>query len=323
MVEVGGYLARTQERQRRLPEALATIDSAIDANKQIPDELYFVPRDLAIKADIEYQLGHAREAEALYQKGTVLIDAMLAHVPTRTVERLLLTELSEVYTGYFTAMSGEHNYSAALRVLEEARGRIEAQALLHHEPIQPHAPTPQEQKLTKLNLALIDTDQEAARQAITRDIYDTELGLYDDNSFEGITATRPIALSRLQRVLTGDELLIEYVLAKPHSFALAVTHTSVDVYQLVDQDRIEGEVAAYSDQLRGKRTDDALAARLYDDLLGPAKELAQKPRLIVIPDGTLHLLPFEALVHDKKYLIATRTVSVAPCSDRIGHPSQW
>ena len=35
-------------------------------------------------------------------------------------------------------------------------------------------------------------------------------------------------------------------------------------------------------------------------------------------DGTLHLLPFEALVHDKKYLIATRTVSVAPSATVLG-----
>ena len=39
MVEVGGYLARTEERQEKLTLALSSIDAAINANKNIPDEL--------------------------------------------------------------------------------------------------------------------------------------------------------------------------------------------------------------------------------------------------------------------------------------------
>ena len=312
MVEVGGYLARAEEQQGNLPLALSTINAAISANKQISDELYFVPRNLALKAEILYRLGQRQQAEALYKKSTVLIDAMLAHAPTRNVERLLLTELSEVYTGYFVAMNGERDYSSALRVLEEARGRIEAQALLHREPIQLHTPTPEEKRLTSLNLELIDAEDEASREEITRQIYDTELRLYDNNSLEGITATRPISLAQLQRELRSDELMIEYVLATPRSFAMAITHTSVHVYPLSDQASIESAVTAYRDELRTRKTDDTLGARLYDILIAPISELDGKSRLIIVPDGELHLLPFEALVHENKYLLATHTVSVAP-----------
>ena len=318
MVEVGGYLARAEEQQGKLALALSTINAAISANKKISDELYFVPRNLALKAQILYRLGQRREAEGLYKKSTVLIDAMLAHAPTRNVERLLLTELSEVYTGYFVAMNDERDYSSALRVLEEARGRIEAQALLHHEPIQPHTPTPEEKRLTSLNLELIDAEDEASREKITNQIYDTELRLHDSDSLEGITATRPISLARLQRELRHDELMIEYVLAMPRSFAMAITDTSVHVYPLSDQANIESAVTAYRDELRARKTDDALGARLYDTLLTPISELDRKSRLIIVPDGELHLLPFEALAHDNKYLLATHTVSVAPSATVLG-----
>ncbi len=56
--EVGGVLAQQYELQGQLQKALTTIDEAIAANKQIPDELYFVPRNLAIKAEITARLGH-------------------------------------------------------------------------------------------------------------------------------------------------------------------------------------------------------------------------------------------------------------------------
>ena len=277
-----------------------------------------MPRNLALKAAILYRLGQKREAENLYQKSTVLIDALLAHAPTRNVERLLLTELSEVYTGYFVAMSDEHDYASALRVLEEARGRIEAQALLHREPIQPHTPTPEEKKLTSLNLALIDAGDDKRRDDITRQIYDTELQVYDVDSLEGITATRPIRLNQLQSQLSNDELLIEYVLATPRSFVMAVTRTSVHVYALADQTSIEAAVTGYRDRLQKGKTDDALGARLYDVLLRPVLELRDKSQLIIVADGNLHLLPFEALVHADKYLLATHTVSVAPSATVLG-----
>jgi hypothetical protein len=44
----------------QLQHALSTIDTAIAANKQIPDELYFVPRNLALKAEILQKMGQPK-----------------------------------------------------------------------------------------------------------------------------------------------------------------------------------------------------------------------------------------------------------------------
>ena len=42
--------------------------------------------------------------------------------------------------------------------------------------------------------------------------------------------------------------------------------------------------------------------------------MRKKPHLILIPDGSLHLLPFSALVDGKQYLLQTHEVSVTPSS---------
>jgi CHAT domain-containing protein len=317
ITEVGGYLARTYEQEGQIKEALDAIDKAIDANKQIPDELYFVPRNLAIKAEIKQKLGQREEADALYQKSSVLIDAMLAHVPTSNVERILLDELSEVYSGHFASLAQQKNYAGALQVLEEARGRVEAQALLHHDSVQPHLPSKDEQRLSALNLSLIDTDDAQKRAHLMQQIYATELNI-DTDSLEGITATRPISLAALQRTLNDDELLVEYVLSTPHSFALAITRSGVHVYSLADRRDIETDATTYRTELRNQQSDDPLAARLYDALLSPIRELQASPKLILVPDGELHLLPFDALRHDGRYLLATHIISVAPSSTVLG-----
>jgi len=47
--------------------------------------------------------------------------------------------------------------------------------------------------------------------------------------------------------------------------------------------------------------------------LGSIPEVAKKSRLIVVPDGCLHLLPFDALVDRAgRYVVATKTLSYSP-----------
>ena len=64
MVEVGGYLAHAEEQQGKLALALATINAAISANKEISDELYFVPRNST------YRVRVSREFDDDYASGT-------------------------------------------------------------------------------------------------------------------------------------------------------------------------------------------------------------------------------------------------------------
>jgi hypothetical protein len=99
---------------------LTAINEAIAANEQIPDELYFVPRDLAIKAEIMARLGDNKSSMLLYEKSADMLDALLSRVPTPTVERQLLADLSKVYSRYFAFLcdqgkTGMHFVSSRVR----------------------------------------------------------------------------------------------------------------------------------------------------------------------------------------------------------------
>ena len=99
--------------------------------------------------------------------------------------------------------------------------------------------------------------------------------------------------------LAASELLVEYVLDDPNSYALAVTRNSVHRYTLPSRDLLEQEAAQYRSTLKQEKTDPALGQRLYDGLLGGIPELKDKHDLIVVPDGKLHLLPFSALINSR------------------------
>jgi len=307
----GGLLAQAYEHEDQLEAALKAIDEAIDANKQLPEELYYTPRNLAIKAKILSKMKKVKESHALYEKSMALIDSLLATVPTPNVERELLTQLKDVYTGYFESLCKEGDIGAAFQTIEKARGRIEAQALEHHPLAVPHEPSREETRIVQLNLRLINTDDPRERRDVTQALYDTELQL-DDPSLAGQTAKQPMTLRQVQSHLDPTELLLEYVLSEPTSHVLAITANRVRIYDLSEKPVIEDLVSQYRKTIHNRGTDSKTARLLFDQLLSPIPEYRQKTSILVVPDGELHLLPFSALMDHNKYALGDHTFSVSP-----------
>jgi CHAT domain-containing protein/tetratricopeptide (TPR) repeat protein len=311
IVNAGGLLALAYEKQNNLPEAIKSVDAAITANTKIPDELYLVPRNLAIKADIEAKRGHLSQADVLYQEAITLVNRMMQHSPTTNVQRQLLAEMSDVYSGYFATLCTQHRYNEALQILDNVRGRVETEALQHHQSEPVHAPTAAEQKLTQLNLSLINTDNPALRATLSSAIYTTELGM-KSSLIARETIEHPVTLPELQKTLGPRTLLIEYVLAEPSSYVLAITHDSVQPYKLPSKGEIEADANRYRKEIRSQKEDKQLAGQLFAELLGPVAAYKNAEDLIVVPDGALHLLPFSVLQDGAGYVLASHTVDVDP-----------
>jgi CHAT domain-containing protein len=113
------------------------------------------------------------------------------------------------------------------------------------------------------------------------------------DSAAGDVAPKPVDLGQLQAGLRPAEIFVEYVLDSSHSYALAVTHQTVHRYTLPSKDVLEQEATQYRSEILRQTTDLKLAQQLFDGLLGGIQELKEKQTLIVVPDGKLHLLPFQ------------------------------
>ena len=271
------------------------------------------PANLALKAKILDRMGRPEEADGLFRKSIALVDTMIQRASTLSVERQLLAEMSDIYSAYFAYLSDQNRYEAALQVLENVRGRLEAEALEHHSSQPLHQPTAQEQELTRLNIALINTDDPKTRDALLDRIYQTEINL-GPSKLATASISHPVTLAQLQRTISPGQLLIEYVLAKPASYALAVTDSSIRAYRLKTGPTIESEVKRYREEIHAKLSDPSLGQALFNDLLAPIQEYSTHKDLVIVPDGELHLLPFSALVNHGAYVLASHTVDVAPSS---------
>jgi CHAT domain-containing protein len=313
ITQTAGLLAEAHENEGNFAAALKDIDQAIAANAKTPEELYFSPRNLAIKAKILDKMGHVNESNGLYQRSETLIDSLVATAPTPSVERALLAELGEVYSGYFESLSRQGNLAGAFQTIEKAHGRIEAQALEHHDLVLPHDPTPREKRIMQLILQLIQSDDPHARSNLAQALHDVELKS-DDTTLAGKTTVQPVTLKTVQRRLGPAEVVIEYILAEPRSYALAITSSGVHQYELSSKVLIETQISQYRDAIRNRRADPKLARTLFNELLAPIPEYRTKATVIVVPDGELHLLPFSALMDGDQYAISSHTFSTSPSS---------
>jgi len=149
LTDVGGTLAQTYFDSGRLHEALDAINAAIEANTNIPNELYLAPANLALKAKILDKMGNSQAAEGFFRKSTTLVDAMIRRASTVSMERQLLAEMSDIYSAYFASLCRQNRFEDALQALERVRGRLEAEALEHHSAQPLRAPTPQEPVLPR------------------------------------------------------------------------------------------------------------------------------------------------------------------------------
>src|SRR6516165_2131387 len=103
-----------------------------------------------------------------------MLEALLRQVPTPNIERFLLSQLSEVYSGHFTLLADENRFEDAFHVIERAHGRIEAQSLWYDKlkPAQPE--TPDEREINALELQLLDTVDQSRRATILSRVYEIE-----------------------------------------------------------------------------------------------------------------------------------------------------
>jgi CHAT domain-containing protein len=85
---------------------------------------------------------------------------------------------------------------------------------------------------------------------------------------------------------------------------------------LGSREQIEKLVASYLKAVKAKLPAVQEARSLYNDLLRPIRETSQKGTFIIVPDGQLHLVPFDGLKDATgRCVVETRTVVYSPSAN--------
>jgi CHAT domain-containing protein len=122
-----------------------------------------------------------------------------------------------------------------------------------------------------------------------------------------------VGMEQIQQATAPSAALLEYVIADPTSYCLMISRGGSRIVRLGSKAQIEALVAAYLAAVKAKLPAISEARNLYDALLRPIPEIAQKDNLTIVRDGQLNLVPFDALRDvSGQYVVETRTVLYSP-----------
>jgi CHAT domain-containing protein len=151
---------------------------------------------------------------------------------------------------------------------------------------------------------------------------------------EGSPSKYLIRLSELQQQLKDNEQILEFFWGLDSIYTISITDQSAKVSVIANKKELTSLLISARGMLEGKRSVNSDQAedysrttfRIYQQLLQPVLE---KLKVVVIPDGSLHLLPVDALVtshqsetltfRDLQYLIYDHEVTYAYSSSILFH----
>jgi CHAT domain-containing protein/Tfp pilus assembly protein PilF len=294
----------------------------VDASRRVGDR-YYLPRDLTILAELKAGRGSTAEAEALYHNAEDVIDGMLVNLHEAYWGSSLAGAMSETYLNHFELETQQGNVERALNVLERVRGRTAAALLENKVRLgQNESDDVQalEDEVSELQLRLMRSDNAEERTGLLDQLVEYERRLEwtrtDKKESRPGWFEKPAPLKVIQASLRPDEVVLEYVLNEPHSYCVWISKKRAGIQALpAGRQQIEELTRKYLEEMQAKDDDINLARQLYGVLLGSLPGEASRKRLIVVPDGTLNLLPFDTL-HDLTgaLVLETRTVSYVPAS---------
>ncbi|MEX0820680.1 MAG: CHAT domain-containing protein [Rhodothermales bacterium] len=153
----------------------------------------------------------------------------------------------------------------------------------------------------------------------------------------------PVPADTIRAMLRADEAVVVYSLSDAErgsdasrggSMAYVITPDGLEAVPLdVTDDEVREAVSFFRSAVENPSNDnfETLSRHLYASLIEPVRSVlpAGVRHLNVVPEGSMHYLPFAALMDDRgDYLVERYTVSVAPSASvlkltRDRNPRQW
>jgi CHAT domain-containing protein len=319
LAEVESELAILLKKNGDLEAAGTHLSRGIDTMKRIGDSCN-LPQRLKDLATLKASRGDFMGANAVYDEITDLTEGMIASSNTEYAKASLIGALSDVFVNHFTLLADRlRDTRKAFQILERARGRSISDRLRIGAPPDEEAlqaKRPIYRELSELNRQLMQSADPAARAELLLKINASEQRfgpvIAEHNLYQKGIRGRAVPLDQIQQALNNHELLLEYVLSEPTSYCVAITRDAINLVRLASRTQINSAADRFLKGVRSKNSAVEARTKLFNLLLASVGT-TQFSRLIIVPDGNLHLLPFDSFVNEQgQSLIEAHVVSYAP-----------
>lgn len=133
-----------------------------------------------------------------------------------------------------------------------------------------------------------------------------------------LVSVAPVRISDIQGALAADETLLEYFQSDGELYVFVVDRERVKGLRLDAPDVGRGiERFRHTLEAPGNTEHERYARDLYATLVEPVEPLIRTPKLVVVPHGVLHYLPFNALRSTSGFVIDRWSVRYLPSASAI------
>jgi CHAT domain-containing protein len=287
------------------------------ASTQSSGDLWAVPQHLQILAELQIARGKYEEADRVYDRAEAFVDSMIGS-GSLIEQTAVITASSEIYSQHFALIANQFNDPRkAYGIIEQVRGRAAAQLLVSGLSTPSRANTA-ERAISRLRIKLMAARSTDEVLSLRDQIFLKEQERWITPGASALK-TKPretVTLEQIQQALPPSAVLLEYVMANPNSYCLTISRSGSRIVSLGSREQIEKLVASYLKAVKAKLPAVQEAHSLYDALLRPIRETSQKASFIIVPDGQLHLVPFDGLKDATgRYVVETRTVVYSPSAN--------
>lgn len=304
MYRLTGNLSKAEEFARSAAEST-----------QAAGYVDLVPSALHRLAEVQISQQKYAEADRTYDRAAIIQDAMIGNADSTLGKTALIKAASDLYAKHF-ALVAEHigDTTKAFSIIEQVRGRVVTDLLISG--VQTSSESSEvDRNIARLRLKLMTTRSDREIREIRDEIFLAEQSrlITPEISILKSNVQRAVTLKELQSSLSPSEAILEYVVDDPASYCLVVNRENSHIVKLPGKQLISTLVSAYLNEVKAKHPSHDEARRLYDVLLNPIPEAQKKEQLIIVRDGSLHLVPFDALLDpNNNYVVESQTVAYSP-----------
>jgi CHAT domain-containing protein/tetratricopeptide (TPR) repeat protein len=342
-------IGNAQREQGDLAASLATLTQARDEMQAVG---YFPQHEWPVHMSLGQTLralGRNQEALASYRRAIALVEEMRTHsIPNERSRAAMSANTHELFEQTIDLMFAMGKREEALHMAEASHARAFLAMLAESRidlraGISPALRKREDGLLERINEAekrLQHRDLPAAGRraaqaelnAAESDLENVRVDIRAENPrFADLQYAQPLDAPGIRKALPDARTaVVEYTLGPARSFAWAVTKTGMLALTLPRQSEIDRLVSAYRSEIARPVSSLTLAAgqaelrqagdRLYAAVFRPIEPaLAGIRRIIVIPDGALYFIPFDALPDARGGRLLDRFgVSYTPSATSLG-----
>lgn len=324
LAEVYFDLAAIVQQAGKIAKAGEYASRAVTLSEEVGDR-FLLPSQLLVLANLKRAEGRPDEALQILERATDVVEGLLVNVPTPEHATTLIRAMSNIYVNHFELAARQKSVDYAFSVLERTRGRVLRDVIAQVAASELNRRRSEEyirllRDLSHLQRSLLTLKRTTERETALQQIWEVEQKLVgaevETRTWKG-PRSQAVSLRDLRANLGTNELVVEYVWGEDRVYAMTISRDGARVTPLAERGPVERLIAEYFKALQraadGPTTVDKLATSLYRAIVAPLRWPASKTKIVIVPDGPLHVLPFDMLVAPNRSKLAqTAAITFAP-----------